>query len=476
MTVREYIGARYVPLFVGEWDIDNSYEPLSIVTYEGDSYTSRQYVPVGISITNEIYWAPTGSYNSQIEQYRQEVHNLAESLPSTDFDSVNTVKAAIDAAAQSASAAEAVLPISEFDSVNTVKAAINTASQNANAAIQVVNNKLKALRSAYSHFVVIGDSFSKVGHNVTNTTVWWRKLANFLNMTPHCYAENGCGYLQGSTTFSAQLTSAIADSSFSNGDVGYVFIYGSLNDCYKSFTNATYENAVNDVISDAIAAFPNAEIVIAGINTSETMYSRTGFATPGGNTIYHATRTLEGMLQKQASIYQHCRFIPFSRLMVAQTDWFNDHHPTATGNTVIANAFYNAITGNPMEYKAYRSIGINPIHGTGNLVFMWNDSECGWYLPSGTPAKDGSSDSYSLVYPIPYGLENLISVATTYNGPISLAVPKSTPRTNIAWGFLTDTLPSYITPTPEIDSSLYVQSYLVQACYSNQTSAIKSIF
>ena len=81
MSVREYIGARYVPLFIGDWDDTVTYEPLSIVQYQGDSYTSRQYVPAGIEITNETYWACTGNYNAQVDAYRQEVSNLR-----TDFN------------------------------------------------------------------------------------------------------------------------------------------------------------------------------------------------------------------------------------------------------------------------------------------------------------------------------------------------------------------------------------------------------
>lgn len=73
MSVREYVGARYVPIMMGDWDNTKAYEPLSIVQYLGDSYTSRQYVPAGVSITNEEYWAPTGNYNAQVEAYRQEV-------------------------------------------------------------------------------------------------------------------------------------------------------------------------------------------------------------------------------------------------------------------------------------------------------------------------------------------------------------------------------------------------------------------
>ena len=54
MSVREYIGARYVPIFADplEWDDERSYEPLTIVYYQGNSYTSRQSVPTGIDVTN----------------------------------------------------------------------------------------------------------------------------------------------------------------------------------------------------------------------------------------------------------------------------------------------------------------------------------------------------------------------------------------------------------------------------------------
>ena len=75
MSVREYIGARYVPLFADpiDWDSTKTYEPLTIVYNQGNSYTSRQYVPAGIDISNDTYWARTGNYNAQIEQYRSEV-------------------------------------------------------------------------------------------------------------------------------------------------------------------------------------------------------------------------------------------------------------------------------------------------------------------------------------------------------------------------------------------------------------------
>src|SRR5699024_7305466 len=73
-----YVGHRYVPKIMDEWDKTISYEGLSIVTYKGASYTSKKRVPIGIDIENEEYWAVTGNYNSQIEHYRQDVKDLKD--------------------------------------------------------------------------------------------------------------------------------------------------------------------------------------------------------------------------------------------------------------------------------------------------------------------------------------------------------------------------------------------------------------
>lgn len=63
-----------MPLFADpiEWDRSKTYEPLTIVYHQGNSYTSRQSVPAGVDITDTTYWALTGNYNAQIEQYRKE--------------------------------------------------------------------------------------------------------------------------------------------------------------------------------------------------------------------------------------------------------------------------------------------------------------------------------------------------------------------------------------------------------------------
>ena len=82
-----YIGARYVPVFAGDWDQTREYEALTVVQYQGDSYTSKMYVPVGIAINNTQYWIKSANFNQQVAamgsridalqgQYDQDIEDL----------------------------------------------------------------------------------------------------------------------------------------------------------------------------------------------------------------------------------------------------------------------------------------------------------------------------------------------------------------------------------------------------------------
>ena len=103
----QYIGSRYVPLFAepAEWNSARTYEPLTIVMHDGNSYTSRQYVPIGIKITNEKFWALTGNYNAQVEQYRRDVTSEIERAQSSE----RVLQANIDAEKTRAEGAEQTL-------------------------------------------------------------------------------------------------------------------------------------------------------------------------------------------------------------------------------------------------------------------------------------------------------------------------------------------------------------------------------
>ena len=74
------MGLRYIPKLDGEWDNTKEYEHLIVVTHQGDSYTSKKRVPIGIDISNSEYWLRTGSFNAQLEHYRKDIIKYSEDL------------------------------------------------------------------------------------------------------------------------------------------------------------------------------------------------------------------------------------------------------------------------------------------------------------------------------------------------------------------------------------------------------------
>lgn len=204
----EYTGMRYVPVFADppEWSSANSYEPLEIVIHEGNSYTSKTFVPVGIDISDPRYWALTGNYNAQVEQYRQEV---------LKFDG------RINANAQA-----------------------------------IVNLKGELL--SQKHMVLIGDSYTNPAVPLGNTPLWWEYVCKNLNVVAHNYAKGGAGYQVQGNLFSTQVAKAVADASYDHKMVEYCVVYGGINDIGQ--ISATMVQNVYDALQKE---FVNAKVVIA---------------------------------------------------------------------------------------------------------------------------------------------------------------------------------------------------------------------
>lgn len=230
--VRQYVGARYVPLFAEplEWSDTREYEPLTIVTYQGNSYTSRQYVPTGIEITNSEYWALTGNFNAQVEAYREEVR--------TFDDRINANAAAINA---------------------------NTAAISANTAAISVNATAIAQEKTYrttNVMLAFGDSYGV--DTISQGPVWCEITANKLQATElHNYCVGGATF---NTTkeknFFVQVDKAISE--IKNPEyVKYVGIVGGTNDGSNSITDA-----IVSLVAKINSAFPNAVIGI-GLNASK---------------------------------------------------------------------------------------------------------------------------------------------------------------------------------------------------------------
>ena len=75
--VRQYIGARYVPKFMGTFDATQAYEALCVVDNGmGTSYISRVDTPAGTSLSDPTYWAVYGASSGAIVNLQNQVDAL----------------------------------------------------------------------------------------------------------------------------------------------------------------------------------------------------------------------------------------------------------------------------------------------------------------------------------------------------------------------------------------------------------------
>lgn len=255
MAVTQYIGARYVPLFADpmQWDSTKTYEPLTVVYNGGNSYTSKQYVPAGIQIDDDAYWALTGNYNAQIEQYRAEVAQYDGRIKvveddtaqlktdtarlKTDVSQLKTDTAQLDTdltetkadvAANTSSITsidETLAAIAPLDAVPTVNSTKGVTSDGVYKALQAT------VESTRKCIVVIGDSWVMTDPNDTTKPYYSHWLTLFKNR----YPDNVFFTRYADTTPTTiirtkqEIDILAADDSFKNADVTDVLMIAGLN-------------------------------------------------------------------------------------------------------------------------------------------------------------------------------------------------------------------------------------------------------
>lgn len=148
MAVNRYIGMRYVPKIIGAHDSQIAYEALSIVTYNGNSYTSKQNVPPGTEITNTDYWVVTGNYNAQVEQYRSEVVNAVATVTEAMSDLESSVNETVDAleasVASSISDMESAVTTEMEATVTRVNSSLATTTANLQSRMDTLSTNVNA--------------------------------------------------------------------------------------------------------------------------------------------------------------------------------------------------------------------------------------------------------------------------------------------------------------------------------------------
>lgn len=282
MSVREFVGARYVPIIAGEWDNTHTYEPLMVVTYQGASYTSRQYVPAGIEITNESYWVLSANYNAQVEAYRKEVRDILpyDETPtegSTKGVTSNGIKKAIDTAEQTNATAIAseVTRATNAEKTNADAIAANTTAnaEHAKMLAGTADSGLKALIDKNTTYVnetkkktvvLLGDSYGE-GWTPEGTVNGWCKLVHdFLSIAGydvHYESIGGVG-LNSAKGFDTVLTKLLeTDKTLDRNACKLVVIGGCYND--ESYNDTDIKAYLSQFRTTLANTFPNARFVLA---------------------------------------------------------------------------------------------------------------------------------------------------------------------------------------------------------------------
>lgn len=234
MATRQYVGARYVPKFATpiEWSANRQYEALEIVTHMNASYTSKKPVPTGVDINNTEYWAITGNYSAQVEQYRQETEEVSAS--------VNTLS-------------ENVTTISE--TVNT----LNSDVKNIKNDIRNINSSIATPYSLKNKKVVLfGDSLNRSG--------WGVQLNSILGCNGDIVYNGGAGFIKSGTdspyagkNFN-QMLAQYAEGINASVRATYAafIIAGGINDYEQSASNV--RTAATQFVASVKNYFPNAKI------------------------------------------------------------------------------------------------------------------------------------------------------------------------------------------------------------------------
>ena len=94
MATRQYIGARYIPRFMGTYDNTQAYEALDVTDNGlGTSYIAKKPTPPGTPFSNTDYWALYGSSSGAVIDLQNQINDLKDVVV-FHFDTVSDMKVA----------------------------------------------------------------------------------------------------------------------------------------------------------------------------------------------------------------------------------------------------------------------------------------------------------------------------------------------------------------------------------------------
>lgn len=367
----QYIGARYVPRFMGVYDPTQIYEALDVVDNGlGTSYISKIPTPAGTPLTNTTYWAIYGASSGAIINLQNQINDMQDgTVPGSLQNQINEMQ--------------------DGTVSGSLQDQINDNTSNITALTNIAD-------PAPHRMICITDSYGTHDTSINWCTIL-RDLCGLSGSDFYFWAEGSSGFehagLSGHTFL--QLLQ-IHENSISNPNtITDVFVGGGTNDFYYFNTATSLTNAMRAMASYIRSTYPNARMhyVFMGYESIMSSTMRTHYIDT--ITCYESMRYVEGVDVINAYQPMHVGI------------YREDHqHPNNDGSYAIARIIYNSLFNNPFRI-AYQGVDLVITPDTG-LTIADNKAKFAVY-------DDESVISLQHLFiqgTIPMGVNNIVKIGT----------------------------------------------------------------
>ena len=298
MAIRQYIGARYIPKFMGTYDATQQYDALDVVDNgSGTSYIARKTVPAGTPLTDTEFWFVYGAASGAIVALQNDMINAQNDILGLQSD-----------------------------------------VSDAQADIGAVNN---IVSNQHRRIVTIADSY---GEHPTVADSWQGKMSVMMDGIDYIYNmhQNGIGYYRQSGGYNAvSLFNANLGNITDPDTITDVVVCLGMNDAGQNLSDV--RQAVNDLIDAVELNMPNATLWAGypqcGIHMTDALL------TDCINVVY----AIEGVIGRHSK----CRWMSGLEYIMHDTanQEADEAHPNAAGSIEIVRGIATCMNGGVYKYS-----------------------------------------------------------------------------------------------------------------------------
>lgn len=292
--IRQYIGARYTPKFMGTYDPTQQYENLCVVDNgSGTSYISRKIVPANTPLTNTEYWLVYGASSGAILDLQTRMNTAEGNI--TDISS----------------------DVSDLETdVSTLQGDVTDINED----IAEINDKIE--KSGVKKVIIIGDSYVS-----RNSEALASLVIEKLGLTSGDAVVGAMGSIGFAHSYDGNNFLSVFQGltiPFDATDVTHVIVIGGAND--ETESDSDIATAINTFYNYMRTTYVNAELVIgfAGASTTISEIRNIGNACIS---YYNAVINLN-----KAHMVKNLEYVMHNRSL-----FFDTIHPNTAGNNIIAS-------------------------------------------------------------------------------------------------------------------------------------------